>query len=93
MARKRREYDDDDGRIIADMSGVPGSVSPNWMGQSAKREEKERIELHPGQEPYSPMERLRYTWAALKAGLLIGLAFIVGLGLTILILMLLWGAF
>lgn len=84
MARRRFE---DDGRTIADMSQVPGST---FFGGAPRKKSDEKFELHPGQEPYSRKERFRYTMAALKAGLLIGLAYIAGLALVVALLLLLW---
>lgn len=84
MARRRLE---DDGRTIADMSQVPGS---GMGGFSPGKNNQERYELHPGQEPYTRRERFRYTMAALKAGLLIAFAYIAGLGLVIALLLLVW---
>ena len=97
MARKPREYEDDDGRTIADMSDVS---RPSLLGHLPYRT---RIRK-PTDGAYSPEHvlqkddmsaktRLWYMLGALKAALLIALAFIVGLGLLVLILLLIWGAF
>ena len=43
------------------------------------------------EEEYTPRERLGFVWAALKAGLLLGAAYLAGLGLTVAALMFLWG--
>ena len=100
MARRRKVYDDDDGRTIADMSGVERqslllprsarSVQPESRRQDSEEpmgEERPWKE----EEKVSREERRWYKLGALKAGLLIALAFIVGLGLLILILILVWG--
>ena len=89
MARKR--YDDDDGRTIADMSGVS---APSLFGHLPKRKAAPEQELPdiPSAEPeISKEERRWYIRGALKAALLIGFAFIAGLTLVVLLLMAIWG--
>lgn len=97
MAKKRKEYQDDDGRTIADMSGVS---RPSLMGHmpSRSRTRKPADEAFSTrsslpQEDMSPGARMWYMLGALKAALLIALAFIVGLGLLVLLMLLIWGAF
>ena len=97
MARKPREYEDDDGRTIADMSGVS---RPSLLGHLPKGTggRKNPDGFHPSQsslpqEEVSPKARMWYMLGALKAALLIALAFIVGLGLLVLLMLLIWGAF
>ena len=96
MARKDRVYEDDDGRTNADMSGLS---RPSMLGgfrkaarpASPQREEPQREEPWREAEPImTPEERRWYVLGAMKAGLLIGLAYIVGLGLVVLLF--LWGA-
>ena len=95
--KKYNEYDDDDGRTIADMSDVtrPAAFTP-------RRKEPRRPKNHnPSQqgsflfekqeEPFTREERRMYVLGALKASLLIAAAFIVGLGVAILIMILAWG--
>ena len=76
---KKREYDDDDGRTIADMSGL-------YMGGTPAKPDKEQGEEY----SLSKSERRYYILGALKAGLLIAFAFIAGLGLVVGLLLLLW---
>lgn len=97
MARKRKEYEDDDGRTIADMSGVS---RPSLLGQLPYRTRirKPTDGAYPPEhtlqeDDMSHKARMWYMLGALKAALLIALAFIVGLGLLVLILLLIWGAF
>lgn len=86
----RRTYDDDDGRTIADMSDVYVRTPLGYRSLDGKRrretgpaEEKKAQDSGPGRE-----ERRSYIWGALSAALLIALAFIVGLGLVILLIVL-----
>ena len=91
MARGRKTYDDDDGRTIVDMSGVE---RPSMFGHmlpkkdnpvfSAPEEKSDRPWEDNG---YSRSERRAAVFGALKAGLLIALAYIVGLGALIAILL------
>ena len=96
MARKDRVYEDDDGRTIADMSdlsrpGMLGGFRKAAHPASPQREEPQREEPWREAEPImTPEERRWYVLGAMKAGLLIGLAYIVGLGLVVLLF--LWGA-
>ena len=103
MARSdRKKFDaEDDGRTIADMSGVErpslfghmpgegGDTAPTparHRGGRAGRSERDRINL-------TPEERRLAIWQALKYSLAIGSVYVVGLGLLILLLLWLWGAF
>ena len=76
MPRRNRPPDpEDDGRTIADMNvdGMPWYV-------------RQRETQAPPERPAEPMSReelRRYTWAAVKAGLLIVLVFAVVFGLFI----------
>ncbi|OUN22219.1 hypothetical protein [Pseudoflavonifractor sp. An85] len=97
MARKPKKYEDDDGRVIADMSDVSrpnlmhlgGSVSkptppPQEVGEQTKEDRPwESNEM-------SREDRRAYIWAALRAGLLIGLVYLVGFGLLTALLLWLW---
>ena len=88
--------EEDDGRVIADMSDVgrPGYFIP---GNIRKRPDKsyrgeDAVEKKPWEmgEMLSPEEKRMYILGALKAALLIAFAFIAGLGLVILLLIMLW---
>ena len=93
MARKKRVYEDDDGRTIADMRDVtrPSMFTPRSVN---------RTDADPGQpaKPDRPWEdgglsrreRLMCVLGAMKATMLIALAYIVGLGLVIALLLALW---
>lgn len=86
MARRKKRYDDDDGRVIASMSDIerPGRSSLHYSDQlkTSAADEAESAQK-PDQPPFTPQERRLYALAALKAALLIGLAFLGGLGLVI----------
>ena len=100
MARKK-EWDDDDGRTIASMSDVGRQ---NLFIPRAKPDREERRPNVPEAEyerskkdrpweqgeQFPKQERTWYAFGALKAALLIAMAFIVGLVLAILIMILIW---
>ena len=76
MKKKRREdVFEDDGRTIADMNveGMP------WY----HRAQADTSEAGDRREPMTKEEQRMYTWAAIKAGLLIVLVFAVVFGLFI----------
>ncbi|MGN0967664.1 MAG: hypothetical protein ACI4O3_00215 [Oscillospiraceae bacterium] len=93
---KRKVYDDDDGRTIADMSALaapkgslfsPMKKRPRATGSEAEAPDR------PGdssQDRMSKEDRRVYIFAALRAALLIAAVFICGLGLTIWLLLQLW---
>lgn len=109
MARKK-EWNDDDGRTIASMSGV--GRENLFIPRKNTREDRElshpdtvnigegfapEDEAHENDRPwdqsgrFSKQESRWYALGALRAALLIGLAFIIGLGATILLMILFWG--
>ncbi len=90
MARRKKTYDDDDGRTIFDMSAVEKpnlmSFSPGYMDRKEPQREEPQKPDRPweAQADEMPKElRRAYIWGALKASLLIGACFGCGLGLTI----------
>lgn len=92
--RKHERYEDDDGRTIADMSGVS---APNLFG-IRRTPDEDNGESRPARRKPSPWEESQLNgrqrlWAvlgALSAALLIGLFFMAGLGLIILLMVLFW---
>ncbi len=98
---KKKLYDDDDGRSIADMSGVE---QPNLFGFRSPNEPSKKDRANPADsaeepkqerpwesEPQMPKEdRRAYMLAAVLTALGIGAVFLVGLGLVIWIMTLLW---
>lgn len=87
---RRREFEDD-GRTIADMSGLGGDASDRSgfrttaSERPAAMQERERGHAVEGWQnpPFSWKERLHYMGAALGAALLIALVFLGGLALVI----------
>lgn len=93
MSRKKRIYDDDDGRTIVDMSGVSApnmfsvrSVPEKKAPQAPEREKQDRPWEDTG---YTGKERLMIVLGTLKATLLIAGVFIGGIGIFVLLLYLL----
>ena len=98
MACSRRE--DDDGRVVADMSGIEGPrlLLPRMPGKRrdlslpppAEEEEQEARPWEKDRDALSPKDRRLYVFAALKAALLIGAVFLICFGLFIALLLWLW---
>lgn len=102
----RTDSDWDDGRTIADMSDVGRPGLWHFAGGQRRRAgaddgsdtsgapgplRREKRALRQNYEqPFTKKERLLCALGALKAALLIALAYIVGLGLVILLLMWMW---
>ncbi|MBM6897056.1 hypothetical protein H9X86_06690 [Pseudoflavonifractor capillosus] len=97
MARKPKKYEDDDGRVIADMSGIsrPGLILP---GDTASKPQTQPQQPEERQEDLRPWEdsgmsredRRAYVWAALKSALLIGIIYVVVFGLIIALMLWFW---
>ena len=92
MAKK--QYEDDDGRSFADMSQIE---RPNFfsLGHMPERRERDNERPQKTQAPsagdeMTKQERRWYVLGTLKASLLIGLAYVVGLGLLILLMVSFW---
>ena len=91
MAKRRKTYDDDDGHTIVDMSGVE---APSLFGHLPGGRKKSSAAA-PDEKPDRPWEssglsgseRRSAVRGALSAALLIALAYIVGLGALIAILL------
>lgn len=80
-----KNHDDfeDDGRTIADMSGLETSHSFMFR-KRPRQEEKNTAEARPWEETsLSWKERLQYIGGALAASLLIALVFLAGIALVI----------
>lgn len=95
--------EEDDGHTVADMSDVPHGLSGGWhlfggRAQKGNRGQRESTDVRnwnrqpePWEDaPFSRRERRMYTFGALKAALLIGLAYLVGLGLLIGLMVMVW---
>ena len=96
MARKHKKYEDDDGRVIADMSGLsrPTLFRP---GRPDSRESRPPEPMEPKREerPWedtgmSREDRRAYIWAALKAALVMAAIYIAAFGLVIALMIWLW---
>ena len=96
MAEKEKHWEDDDGRTIADMSQVKRpSLFGNLPGSVYKREEKPEEQETRKAAPWvddslSKQDRHAFFLGTMKASLLIGAAYLVGFGVFILILTLLF---
>ncbi len=95
--KKDKVYEDDDGRTIADMSGVdhPSSFLPRFPsgddGKSGHRDISSGEDDRPWENSsLTKEERRAYILGALGAALLIGGIFIIVLGLLIWALLALW---
>ena len=86
MSRRKRTYGDDDGRVIADMSGVSQNadhLDTSSIPKTTNASEGEHSKPTVDAPPFTGKERRMVALAALKAALLIGFAFLAGLGLVI----------
>lgn len=93
MGRRNREYEEDDGRTIADMSMVSHPcVLPDSDSPKAKRADRpEPKSSRPWENaPFTAKERVMLILGALKASLLIGLAYLLGFAVIIGLMLLFW---
>ncbi len=95
MARK--EKFEDDGRTVADMSGIerPRLFIPRLpkSGSRPSQDTQPEMDDRPWEKDKDSLSRDEKRWyvlGALKAALFIGLAFIVGLGVLIAVLLGIW---
>ena len=98
MRRNERIYEDDDGRTVADMSGI--EPQPMLIPRIYKR--RDRADFREPDAPdandrpwdtsgeLSRKERIAAIGGALKAGLLIGLTFLVAGALAIIAMQTMW---
>ena len=80
---KRREKWEDDGRTVADMSGISRPFAERPRISETENGEKREV-------PITGRERFYAVLGALKATLLIAAAFLAGLALVIFLLLKLW---
>ncbi len=90
MAKKT--YEDDDGRSFADMSQVE---RPSFFGHIPGQREQNPKPSKPARAPapgdeMTHQERRWYVLGTMKASLLIALAYALGLGLVVLLMVTLW---
>lgn len=103
MGRPKKQYDDDDGRIIADMSQihptpmfVPGrpdeasGAGERGKNRASSSDEQERAARPWEDTSLTAKERLMYVLGAMKATLLIAFAYLAGLAAVIWLLLTLW---
>ena len=81
-----RKYDDDDGRTVADMSGLE---RPSLLGLSPRRREEKPAQAKQDLQ-LDRSERRAMVRGALSAGLLIAGVFALSFALLILLLQLVW---
>ena len=93
MKRNNRIYEDDDGRTIADMSGVgPSPMLFPRMPKKATPQEPSPADDRPweSQEQFTPEQRRAAMGGALKAAMLIAGVFIAAGAVAILVMQLIW---
>ena len=92
---RSREYDDDDGRVIADMTGIDDRpVVSRWLGlPDGERKRSERPRVSPpgqAQSEMDPEERRFFIFGAMKASLMIGMVYVIIFAVVIGILVIIW---
>ena len=99
----KKIYDDDDGRTVADMSGVDNNsvLSGLFTGltTSHNRKEKNRkknnraelTDLNRTESEDEKRTRRLYAFGAMRAGLLIGAVYLAAFAALIILLLLIWG--
>lgn len=86
MKKDKKKYEDDDGRSIADMSGIdrPSLFIPRKHPTKGAEHDKSSGNDRPWENnSMTKKERRLYVFGALGAALLIGLVFAIGIGLII----------
>ncbi len=90
----KKQYEDDDGRTVADMSGLaPGYYRERFGVSRKKREERKesRIPSEPSEAEIMPKEdRRMYLFGAMGATLVIGLIFLGAAAVVIGLMVWLW---
>lgn len=90
MFRKKRVYDDDDGRTVADMSGVERTplMVPHLPDKKADAPDSAEQPDRPWEQNLTKSERRSFVLGAMSASLLIALIFIVVFAIAIALIML-----
>ena len=91
MAREKKQYPDDDGRTIADMSGI--ERQPFLLPRLKKRRPNDPDTSEETQHPevqLSKEERRSYMFGAMGASLLIAAVFVVVFAIVIFIMLQFW---
>ena len=89
MNRGQKQYEDDDGRTIADMSDIQGQNLFSFKIPEKKAQREENND-RPWENRMSREERQATVFGTLGASLAIGMCYIVGLGAVIGLLLLIW---
>ncbi len=94
MANNDRNQEQDDGRVIADMSAIerPRMLLPGRRKRSSETEDdagKSNHQAAPSEE-MSKEDRRAYLFGAMGAALVIGLIFLAAAGVAILLMILFW---
>lgn len=89
MAKERKQYPDDDGRTIADMSGIERQplFLPRFKKRSSPSEQSEETEE---KMPFSGKERRSFIFGALSAALMIAGVFVAVFAIVIALMVLFW---
>ena len=92
--RKRKKFEDDDGRTIVNMNvdGMPWYASSPSRSKRKPTESESKSGTSPasGSESFGKAENLAVAWGVLKAILLVTAVFVVGYLLFILFCVLVW---
>ncbi len=91
MAREKKTYPDDDGRTVADMSGI--ERQPLVLPRLKKRGQPEQDGTDDASRPEVPLteqERRSYVFGALGAALLIAAVFVIVFAVAIVLLLTFW---
>ncbi len=97
MSKKR--YEDDDGRVVADMSILePRGIAETWFGlkrrgNTSSPQSPEMMSGHNNNvvEPLDKEDRRILIFEAIKMSFKLGMVYVIGFGLMILLLLFLWG--
>lgn len=89
MSREPKNYEDDDGRTIADMSDIQRQNLFSFKVPEKKSHHEEEND-RPWENRMSREERRATVFGALGASLAIGMCYIIGLGAVIGFLLLIW---
>ncbi|MGI5887779.1 MAG: hypothetical protein ACOX6J_00150 [Oscillospiraceae bacterium] len=92
MSKDSKKDDfEDDGRTIADMSGIEGPGlfgRPDLVTRKKKQEKKDKTATQ--EEQIGKSERRSYILGSVSAAIVVGLIFIAVLGLAVLLMLILW---
>ena len=84
----KKIYDDDDGRTIADMSGLEGRSITSAFKETRRKRKEEKLDPEIQADKKT---RRSYTLGAVGAGLLIGSIYLIVFAIVIVFLLFIWG--